>query len=119
MIIMSNRSSPMNSSELSSESSAVGSLIHSSSRCDMTGVPRREVLIVDDNVSDREAIVHALRCDRSCRYGFHHAGTGSEALELIHRSSSHFDLIILDWHLPDITGLEFVRSLRGNSQIPP
>lgn len=85
----------------------------------MTGVPRREILIVDDNVSDREAIVHALRCDRSCRYGFHHAGTGSEALELISRSTTHFDLIILDWHLPDVTGLEFVRSLRGNSQIPP
>lgn len=85
----------------------------------MTGVPRREILIVDDNDSDREAIVHALRSDRSCRYQFHHANSGAQALELIRQGSVPVDLIILDWHMPDMTGIEFVRSLRGNSQIPP
>ncbi len=83
------------------------------------GVPRREVLIVDDNPSDREAIAHALMSDRSCRYHFHLASTGAQALELVRTSDGHIDLIILDWHLPDLTGIEFVRSLRGNSQIPP
>jgi len=85
----------------------------------MTGVPRRDILIVDDNASDREAIVHALRSDRACRYHFYQASTGREALELVRECEGHIDLIILDWHLPDMSGIELVRGLRGNSQIPP
>ncbi len=85
----------------------------------MTGVPRRDILIVDDSESDREAIAHALRCDRSYRYRFHYAATGGQALELVRQANGHLDLIILDWHLPDLTGIEFVRALRGNAQIPP
>lgn len=85
----------------------------------MTGVPRREILIVDDSESDREAITHALRSDRSCRYQFHQAATGAQALELVRKANGNIDLIILDWHLPDLTGIEFVRALRGNAQIPP
>lgn len=85
----------------------------------MTGLPRREILIVDDSPSDREAIVHALTSDRSCRYHFHHAATGAEALKIVRQSDGHIDLIILDWHLPDITGIEFVRALRGDAQMPP
>ena len=85
----------------------------------MTGVPRREILIVDDSESDREAITHALRNDRSCRYHFLQAATGAQALELVREANGNIDLIILDWHLPDLTGIEFVRALRGSAQIPP
>ncbi len=85
----------------------------------MTGVPRRDILIVDDSESDREAITHALRSDRSCRYQFYQAATGAQALELVRQANGNIDLIILDWHLPDLTGIEFVRALRGNAQIPP
>lgn len=85
----------------------------------MMGVQRREILIVDDSESDREAITHALRNDRTCRYQFHQASTGAQALELVRQSNGNIDLIILDWHLPDLTGIEFVRALRGNAQIPP
>ncbi len=85
----------------------------------MTGVPRRDILIVDDSESDREAITHALRADRSCRYQFHYAATGAQAIEVVRAANGNLDLIILDWHLPDLTGIEFVRALRGNAQIPP
>ena len=85
----------------------------------MMGVQRREILIVDDSASDREAIAHALRNDRTCRYKFHQAATGAQALELVRLANGNIDLIILDWHLPDLTGIEFVRALRGNAQIPP
>ncbi|MCC6509266.1 MAG: response regulator [Pirellulaceae bacterium] len=85
----------------------------------MMGVPRREILIVDDCESDRQAIEQALRTDRSCRYHFHQAATGAQALEMVRQANGTIDLIILDWHLPDITGIEFARSLRGTSQIPP
>jgi signal transduction histidine kinase len=85
----------------------------------MTGVPRREILVVDDNASDRDAVIDALRNDRTCRYEFHQASNGAGALEFIRHSSSHIDLIVVDWRLPDITGIEFVRTLRGSSQIPP
>ncbi|MGN6545792.1 MAG: response regulator [Aureliella sp.] len=85
----------------------------------MTGLPRREILIVDDSPSDREAVAHALTNDRSCRYHFHHAATGADALEIVRQAEGRIDLIILDWHLPDMTGIELVRALRGDAQMPP
>jgi signal transduction histidine kinase len=80
---------------------------------------QREVLIVDDNPSDREAISHALTNDRTCRYHFHHAQTAGEAYNLLLEIGDQIDLIILDWHIPDQTGIEFVRTLKGDAQIPP
>lgn len=85
----------------------------------MMGVPRREILIVDESASDREDIAHALSSDGSCQYQFHEAATGAQALEFVSQAQGNIDLIILSWHLPDITGLEFVRCLRGKSKIPP
>ncbi|MFO1064899.1 MAG: response regulator [Pirellulales bacterium] len=85
----------------------------------MTGIPHREVLIVDDNDSDREAVIHALRADRSCRYLFHQAATGKQALDIVREHRDQIDLIILDWRLPDLTGIELAELLRGENQIPP
>jgi two-component system, sensor histidine kinase len=85
----------------------------------MSGVSRREVLIVADHASDRESVVRALRSDRTCRYHFWQAASGQQARELIQQFGATLDLIILDSSMPDATGIEMVEELRGESSIPP
>lgn len=85
----------------------------------MTRLQHREVLIVDDNPTDREAIARALMNDRNYRYHFHHASSSRDAYNILLDIGERIDLIVLDWHIPDQTGIEFVRTLRGDAQIPP
>jgi two-component system chemotaxis response regulator CheY len=40
------------------------------------------------------------------------AGNGREGLECL-RAGDKFDVALIDWHMPEMDGLEFVRSVRG------
>jgi len=70
------------------------------------------ILLVDDE----PAIVRAVRANLGSR-GFRVdvAGSGSEALEKI---ESHPDLILLDLGLPDLDGLDLIRTLRSRARAP-
>jgi response regulator RpfG family c-di-GMP phosphodiesterase len=73
------------------------------------GVPR--VLIVDDEPFIRQFCRFALEdegiaCDE--------AGGGMQALELLGRKA--YDLVLVDWSMPDMSGLDVCRQLR---QTPP
>jgi signal transduction histidine kinase len=65
------------------------------------------LLIVDDVFDNREVLARRFR-----NRGFHisEAAGGLEALELIAREA--FDLVLLDWMMPDIDGLEVLRRIR-------
>lgn len=67
------------------------------------------VLVVDDDAISAALFEHVLEQD------FHItvAGTGQSALDLL--THQHFDLILLDMHLPDITGLEICKQLKASS----
>ena len=39
------------------------------------------------------------------------AATGAAAFELI--ESSHFDLVLTDFHMPDVTGLDFLKNVKA------
>ena len=72
------------------------------------------ILVVEDN---RE--VRALVCDILQEYGFRvtEAYSGWKALQLA--ESAPPDMLLLDWQLPDITGLDVLRALRsGGCQAP-
>ena len=68
-----------------------------------------QLLIVDDNAATRYALRRRLE-----RYGYAvlEAGTGSDGLALI--DSEHFDALILDVNLPDMSGFDIVRILRAD-----
>jgi signal transduction histidine kinase len=68
------------------------------------------VLIVDDDAVDRLSIGRALR-KSGLSVKQVEATTASEARE--HLTSSSFDCIFLDYHLPDQDGLDLIRSLRA------
>jgi two-component system OmpR family response regulator len=68
---------------------------------------RPRILVVDDEPSIVDAVATALRYE-----GFEvdEAGTGREALSAVARFEPN--LIVLDWMLPDIEGIEVGRRLR-------
>jgi two-component system OmpR family response regulator len=71
-----------------------------------TGVPR--ILVIDDEPKLRESLAEGLRMED---WDVATAGSGSEALRLI--DASHFELLLVDWMLPDCDGLEVVRRVRA------
>ena len=75
------------------------------------------LLVVDDNEDNRDMLARRLR-----RRGYEvsTAESGAEALDLI-SSAVHFDAVLLDVMMPDITGLEVLAKLRtrfSKEQLP-
>ena len=68
---------------------------------------RQRILVVDDEPSIVDAVATALRYEG---YEVEEASTGLEALAAVGREEP--DLIVLDWMLPDIDGVEVGRRLR-------
>jgi two-component system, OmpR family, KDP operon response regulator KdpE len=68
-------------------------------------------------VDDEPQILRALRINLHARqYDVVTAGTGREALDAA--TEAHPDLVILDLGLPDMDGVEVIRSLRKWTQVP-
>ena len=68
---------------------------------------RHRILVVDDERSIVDAVATALRYEG---YEVEEAYTGREAIDAVTRDEP--DLIVLDWMLPDIEGIEVGRRLR-------
>ena len=68
------------------------------------------VLIVDDNCGDRHTYNRYLQQDVIETYKVIEAETGEEGLEFDH--SQNPDIILLDFLLPDMDGLEFIEELK-------
>jgi two-component system OmpR family response regulator len=73
----------------------------------MSATPQR-ILVVDDEPSIVDAVATALRYEG---YDVEEAATGRDALEAVTRREP--DLIVLDWMLPDIAGIEVGKRLRA------
>jgi DNA-binding response OmpR family regulator len=83
--------------------------------CDLshsTGVAPR-ILIVDDDPQFRRALHLALD---SCGYQVTDAGDGEGALANV--ASSAPDVVVLDWQLPGIDGIQTCREIRARSDVP-
>ncbi len=65
------------------------------------------VLIVEDEASQREILAYNLAAEG---YGVTRAETGDEALTLFRESQP--DLVVLDWMLPGVSGIEICRQLK-------
>src|SRR5688572_16226881 len=69
---------------------------------------RHRILVVDDERSIVDAVATALRYEG---YEVEEAYTGREAIDAVTRDEP--DLIVLDWMLPDLEGIEVGRRLRA------
>lgn len=70
------------------------------------------ILVVDDSSTMRRIILNALN---SIGYSdCVEAANGREGIERL--SSGPVDLIITDWNMPEMTGLDFIRAVRANDR---
>jgi two-component system response regulator MprA len=76
--------------------------------------PQPNVLIVDDDPELRRFLAGELKADG---YGVESAGTGQEALTRIR--GGEWDLVLLDWTLPDFSGVEVCRRMRASGLDTP
>lgn len=68
------------------------------------------ILLVDDDPLLRETLAQNLRdCDASVPI----AGSGEEALRTLEAATA-VDVVILDWKMPGMTGLETLQAMRAN-----
>jgi two-component system alkaline phosphatase synthesis response regulator PhoP len=69
----------------------------------------KTILLVDDEEDIRSVI--GMQLER-LNYNFFEASTGIEAIELLRQHT--IDLIVVDWMMPKMTGIELIRALRQN-----
>ena len=69
-------------------------------------------LVIDDSRALRRILGEMLR-----QVGFQvtEAGNGREGLAAV-RSSTPLDVVLVDWNMPEMNGLEFVRAVRADDQ---
>lgn len=81
----------------------------------MQAPPRTiRILVIEDEQKLREALAEGFQLEG---WNVDAAGTGVEALR--HLAAKTFDLLILDWMLPDQDGVELLRQIRaGGLRIP-
>ncbi len=74
----------------------------------------RSILLVEDNEDDCQRILRMLRGGPR-RYHVRHCMTGEEAIAVLHGDEGEsIDCVLLDYHLPDMDGIGFMRALRGS-----
>ncbi len=80
----------------------------------MSMLAERHVLIVDDSAQLRRILSKIVR-EEGCLY-IRHASDGIQALSELKASKSNntpIDLILLDWNMPRMTGLDFLKKIRN------
>ncbi len=71
-------------------------------------------LVVDDSVTMRRIVINSLK---NLGYdNFIEAADGKEALEKLTADDS-INFVITDWNMPVVSGLELVKSIRGDDKL--
>jgi two-component system chemotaxis response regulator CheY len=76
-----------------------------------------KILVVDDSRAMRMIVVRTLR---QAGFGGHEvleAENGREALDLVRRHGP--DLVLSDWNMPEVSGLQFLVTLRAQGDATP
>jgi two-component system, chemotaxis family, chemotaxis protein CheY len=76
-----------------------------------------KILIADDSKAMRMIVTRTLRQAGLSGHELIEAENGREALTLVTRHSP--DLILSDWNMPEMTGIDFLRTLRAGGNNTP
>ncbi len=71
-----------------------------------------KVLLVDDSAVMRKIIQRNIKETGLIVDEFIEAGDGTQALDKVN-ADENLDLILLDWNMPNMSGIEFVKTLRS------
>ena len=75
------------------------------------------VLIVDDNATNREILIHQTSAWEMDNIAVE---SGRAAMDILqHRAlqNQYFDVVLLDWHMPDMDGIELAQRIRSNREL--
>lgn len=70
-----------------------------------------KALVVDDSRAVRMLLTRALK---QIGYEVQEAANGKEALEAIEAGDSGVELVLADWNMPEINGLDLLKRFRQN-----
>jgi two-component system chemotaxis response regulator CheY len=76
-----------------------------------------KILVADDSKAMRMIVVRTLRQAGLDHHDIVEAENGRQALEMV--ASEAPDLILSDWNMPEMTGIEFLRALRAAGGATP
>jgi two-component system chemotaxis response regulator CheY len=76
-----------------------------------------KILIADDSKVMRQIVLRTMRQAGFGHHDFVEAVDGAEALDKV--SSESPDLVLSDWNMPNKTGIELLRALRGSGNVVP
>jgi len=75
-----------------------------------------QILIIDDSKMDRDYIITILK-KNDLTVEILEASDGEEGLHMLSRNYQTIDLVLLDWQMPKIDGLEFLRGTRNVQEV--
>ena len=75
-----------------------------------------KALVVDDSRAVRMLLSKTLR---DIGYEVSEAGDGRAALNLIVQDKYALDLVLADWNMPEMNGLELVKAVRQDPELDP
>ena len=79
--------------------------------------PGKKVLIVDDTPSWQKILTRLLK---EFNIGVTTADSGEKAISMICRQKQNFDLVLMDWKMPGLDGIETTKKIRELCQsLPP
>jgi two-component system chemotaxis response regulator CheY len=68
-----------------------------------------KLLVVDDSLTMRRIVVNTLQ-----KLGYHDIVEAADGVEALSRLDESVQLILTDWIMPEMSGLELVRAVRAN-----
>jgi two-component system chemotaxis response regulator CheY len=74
-----------------------------------------KVLVVDDSVVMRRIMINAL--NQSGTTDIEEAPDGAEAVRMV--MEKDYDLVLMDWNMPNLLGIDAVRKIRENGKAVP
>ena len=72
-----------------------------------------KILVVDDSKAMRSIVLRTLRQAGFSDHEFEEAADGAEALQAIQANQP--DLVLADWNMPEMSGIELLEALRQAS----
>lgn len=72
-----------------------------------------KIMIVDDSITMRRIIINNLQ--KAGQRDIVEAVDGEEGLERLSALDGKVDLILLDWNMPNMNGLDFLKAAKANA----
>lgn len=74
------------------------------------GEHKKHILVVDDSTLERELLIEILK-GSGITNAFLQARSGEQAIEVLGHHYKEICLILLDWQMPEMSGLEFMEGV--------